>query len=47
MWKVELVNNIGCVIDECFVEEDELTLDEVAKRNWCLVDGDTIKITKE
>lgn len=47
MWRVELINSIGYLLDECSIDVEELTLDDIAERNWCLADGDEIRIKKE
>lgn len=47
MFTVELINSVGCVIDSFSIDTEELTLDDIAERNWCLADGDKIEITED
>lgn len=46
MWQIELINDLGDIIDVFTIDNEEVTCDDIAERNWSLADGDIIRIEK-
>lgn len=47
MWNVELQNDVGLEIAFASIDQEEITLDDIAELGWSLSDGDKIIILKE